>query len=134
MLQEDADADVTTSKKKGAKLRTRKSIGGKKTAKRAAGSDSEEEFKPTKAPVKRKPAAEKAAPAPKPTAKIEELDDDDEPAVVKKKPVASSSKVKKVESDSDEPAIKAPAAAKGKGKAVKRKKLVPFYYFTMILY
>ncbi|KAF8604983.1 DNA topoisomerase II [Ceratobasidium sp. AG-I] len=122
MLQEDADADVVTSKKKGAKLRTRKSIGGKKATKRAAGSDSEEDFKPTKAPVKRKPAAEKAAPAPKPAAKIEEPDDDDdEPVVVKKKPAASSSKVKKVESDSDAPVIKASAAAKGKGKAVKRK-------------
>lgn len=129
MLQEDADADVVTSKKKGAKLRTRKSIGGKKVAKRTAGSDSEEEFKPIKAPIKRKPAAEKAAPAPKPTAKIEELDDD-EPAVVKKKPVASSSKVKKVESDSDSPMITAPAATKAKGKAVKRKRLAPPYLFS----
>lgn len=128
-MEEDAAADVATSKKKGSKLRTRKSVAGKKT-KRAAESGSEEEFKPVKAPTKRKPAAEKVAPAPKAVAKIEELDDDDEPAVVKKKPVASSSKPKKVESDSDVPVVKASVAAKGKGKAIKRKRLGIYYIIT----
>ncbi|ELU41451.1 DNA topoisomerase 2 [Rhizoctonia solani AG-1 IA] len=121
MLEEDAEAEaVGTSKKKGTKLRTRKSIGGKAT-KRAADSGSEDDFKPTKAPAKRKPAAEKPAPA-KATAKMESMDEDEKPVVVKKKPVVTSSKVKKEESDSDAPVIKVPAAAKGKGKAaVKRK-------------
>jgi hypothetical protein len=121
MLEEDAQAEVVTSKKKGAKLRTRKSVAGKKN-KRAADSDAEDDFRPTKAPAKRKPAAEKAPASVKPTAKIEEMDEDEAPAVIKKKPVASSSKVKKVESESDAPVVKASAAAaKGKSKAVKRK-------------
>ncbi|KAF8760768.1 DNA topoisomerase 2 [Rhizoctonia solani] len=95
MLEEDAEAEaVGTSKKKGTKLRTRKSIGGKAT-KRAADSA---------------------------TAKMESMDEDEKPVVVKKKPVVTSSKVKKEESDSNAPVIKVPAAAKGKGKAaVKRK-------------
>ncbi|KAG9100840.1 DNA topoisomerase 2 [Ceratobasidium sp. UAMH 11750] len=121
MLEEDAAAEVGTSKKKGAKLRTRKSVAGKKN-KRAADSGSEDDFRPTKVPAKRKPAAEKAAAPPKPAAKIEEMDEDEAPAIIKKKPVASSSKLKKEESDSDAP-VKAPsAAAKGKAKAVVKRK------------
>ncbi|CAE6454249.1 unnamed protein product [Rhizoctonia solani] len=118
MLEEDAEAEaVGTSKKKGAKLRTRKSIGGKAT-KRAADSGSED-FKPTKAPAKRKPAVEKVAPA-KVVAKVEPMDEDEKPAVVKKKPAAP--KVKKEESDSDAPVAKLSAAAKGKNKAAPKRK------------
>lgn len=118
VLQEDIDAEVGVSKKKGARLRTRKSIGGK-AAKRAAENDSEDDFKPTKAPAKRKPAAEKPAPT-KAIAKIEPLSEDEKPVVIKKKPVASSSKVKD-ESDSDAP-VKASVLAKGKANATKRKR------------
>ncbi|CAE6368969.1 unnamed protein product [Rhizoctonia solani] len=121
MLEEDAEAEaVGTSKKKGTKLRTRKSIGGK-AAKRAADWGSEDDFKPTKAPAKRKPAAEKAAPV-KAVAKIEATDEDEKPTVIKKKPIASSSKVKKEESDSDAPVVKASAATKGKAKAAPKRK------------
>ncbi|KAG8684609.1 DNA topoisomerase 2 [Ceratobasidium sp. 395] len=120
VLEEDIAAEVGTSKKKGGKLRTRKSVAGKKT-KRAADSGSEDDFRPAKAAAKRKPAAEKAAAPPKPAAKIEEMDVDEPPAVIKKKPVASSSKLKKEESDSDAPVIKA-SAAKGKAKAVVKRK------------
>ncbi|KAG8741551.1 DNA topoisomerase 2 [Ceratobasidium sp. 414] len=124
MLEEDVAAEVGTSKKKGAKLRTRKSVAGKKN--KRADSGSEDNFRPAKAPAKRKPAAEKApekvtAPT-KPTAKIEEMDEDEAPAVIKKKPVASSSKLKKEESDSDAPVVKVSATSKGKAKAVVKRK------------
>ncbi|KAG9104156.1 DNA topoisomerase 2 [Ceratobasidium sp. 370] len=122
MLEEDAAAEVGTSKKKGAKLRTRKSVAGKKN-KRAADSDSEGDFRPTKAPAKRKAAPAKVAAPPKPAAKIEEMDEDEAPVVIKKKPVASSSKLKKEESDSDAPVVKASSAvAKGKAKEVVKRK------------
>ncbi|QRV76148.1 DNA topoisomerase 4 [Ceratobasidium sp. AG-Ba] len=117
MLEEDILAEAGNTKKKNATLRTRKSIAGKK-GKRAADSGSEDDFKPIKAPVKRKPAA---APAPKPVAKIEEMDIDEAPAIIKKKPTASSSKVKQEESDSDAPVKASSAAAKGKAKIAKRK-------------
>ncbi|KAF7306385.1 DNA topoisomerase 2 [Mycena indigotica] len=90
--QQSKDSRGKTVKKKQAVLRTRKSIG-----KRAGGSDSEDDFKPVKAP-KRK------APEPKrPAAKVKDESDDEEATSAPKKRAPA----KKAPIDVDEPPKKA---------------------------
>ncbi|KAG6827634.1 hypothetical protein H0H87_004289 [Tephrocybe sp. NHM501043] len=115
----DASTAGKKGKKKQAVLKTRKSIGN-----RARSDSDDDDFRPTKAPAKRKPVAEssRSKPVAKKSAKNEDEDVDMEEAPVKK-PVAPRRKVAekkaiKIDSDDGDEYLKPTAAAKGKGRAV----------------
>ncbi|KAG6814411.1 hypothetical protein H0H92_007414 [Tricholoma furcatifolium] len=108
------DSRGKTVKKKQQVARTRKSIGGRK----GANSDDDDDFKPVKAPAKRKPVAE--ASRPKPPAKKLKKEDDDvdvEMDAPKPKPAAAKRKVSgkqpiKIDSDDDDDEFEIPAPKK----------------------
>ncbi|CAK5279846.1 unnamed protein product [Mycena citricolor] len=93
------DAKGRKIKKKQTVLRTRKSIGGK----RGGGSDSEDDFRPTKAVVKRKASESKAAPKKRAPTKMEVDEDEPKPKPKPKGKAAMAKETMKVEDSDDEP-------------------------------
>jgi len=117
--------------KKQAKLRTRKSIGGKGKKKKVDSDEEDDDFVPSKAGASKKADKPKAAPKPRATkAKVGELfakneDDDEKPPIATRKPASKpTSKKPKVESDiemgTDEEDVKVPVAPARKAPVKKR--------------
>ncbi|KAK7029775.1 hypothetical protein R3P38DRAFT_3266615 [Favolaschia claudopus] len=113
------DANGKKIKKKQTVLRTRKSIGTGKG--RKGDSDSEDDFKPIKAPKRKAPESKR----PKPAAVLEDEDDDDDPPAppparkrpAAKKPVYDDDDDMDDDSDSEIEVVK-PPSKKAKGKAI----------------
>ncbi|KAG5646884.1 hypothetical protein DXG03_001960 [Asterophora parasitica] len=120
VLAAELDANGKKVKRKQTTLKTRKSIGG--AGRNAKDSDDDDDFKPIKAPAKKKVGdTARPKPAAKKATKEEDLDMDDPPVIPKSKPTAKKAAKKEEDVDMDDPPAipkQKPAARKVSGKKV----------------